>query len=192
MRVAVICLASALALAACSKKPASQASSAPAGEAASQAAATAAAPAPAPGGGIFAPHRRAGLWQVAIDASGGPGVQMHAEMCVDNSTDKDFAWHGPHSSSQNCSKTEMHPRMGGFSFDSVCRSGARTITSHGTVSGDFNSAYNVDVTTKMDPPGPGGMGGEMRSQIKAKWLGPCPAGMKPGSVKMGGMTIGGR
>ena len=32
MRVAVICLASALALAACSKKPASQASSAPAGE----------------------------------------------------------------------------------------------------------------------------------------------------------------
>jgi hypothetical protein len=34
------------------------------------------------------------------------------------------------------------------------------------------------------------MGAQMRSQIKAKWLGPCPAGMKPGSMKMGGVTIG--
>lgn len=189
MRVAVICLASALALVACSKKPAAQASSAPAGEAAT--ATTAAAPAAAPGG-IFAPHRKAGLWQADIDTTGGPGVQMHTQMCVDATTDKDFAWHGPHSTSQSCEKMVMQPQMGGFSFDSVCRSGGRTISSHGTVSGDFNNAYNVDVTTKMDPPGPAGMGGEMKSKIRAKWLGPCPDGMKPGSVKMGGMTFGGR
>jgi hypothetical protein len=183
-------MASALALVACSKKPASQASSAPAGETASTAAAGAAAA--APGGGVFTPHRKAGLWQLAMDTSGGPGVQMKAQMCIDASTDKDFAWHGPHSSSQNCDKMQMHPTMGGFDFDSVCRTGGRTITSHGTVTGDFNSAYNLDVTTKMDPPGPGGMGGETKAQIKAKWLGPCPADMKPGAMKVGGMTIGGR
>ncbi len=190
MRVAVICcLASALALtAACSKKPAAQAGSPPSGAAAT---APAAAPASAPsgGGGLFSPHRKAGLWEVAIDSSGGPGVQLNGQMCIDASTDKDFAWHGPHSPSQNCEKTVMRPAMGGMTFDSVCRMGSRTITSHGVVTGDFNSAYNVDVTTRMEPARPG-MPEEMKSQIKARWLGPCPAGMKPGGMKMGGMRIG--
>jgi len=192
MRVAVICLASVLALAACSKKPAKVHSDAGGeGGNAATAAATATAPAAAPGG-MFTPHRKAGLWQLAMDTSGGPGVQMRAEMCIDASTDKDFAWRGPHSASQNCDKMQMHPAMGGFSFDSVCRSGSRTITAHGTVTGDFNSAYDLDVTTRVDPPGPAGMGRETRARIKAKWLGPCPAGMKPGAMKVGGMTIGGR
>lgn len=186
MRIAVICLASALALmAGCSKKPAERAAS---GASAAAPATTANAPTSAKGG-ILTPHRKAGLWQLAIDTSGGPGVSFTGQTCVDASTDQDFAWHGPHSTSQNCDKTVMRPTLGGLAFDSVCRMGKRTITSHGVVTGDFNTAYNVDVTTRMDPAQPG-MPTEMRSQVKAKWMGACPQGMKPGSVKMGGMTIG--
>ena len=115
MRVTTISLISALALAAgCSKPP----QTAPA----SSAAPVTAHPDNSGGlGAVFRPHRKSGLWDMSIDSSGGPGVRMNAQMCVDSATDKDFAWHSPHSPGHDCQKTEMRPAMGGgLTFDSVC------------------------------------------------------------------------
>ena len=136
------------------------------------------------------PRRKSGLWEMAMDTSGGPGVRMTAQMCVDAATDKDMGWHGPRSQSKNCSKTEFHPGLGGATFDSVCKMGSRTVTSHGVVKGDFDKAYDVDVTTHIDPP-QAGVGADMKMSMKARWLGPCPANLKPGQVSVGGMHIGG-
>lgn len=186
MRVAIICLVGALALTAgCSKKPTTSAS--PSGAPAAVASSTPR----TSGAGVFMPHRRAGLWEMAMDTSGGPGVKMTAQMCIDATTDKDMGWHGPRSQSKNCAKNEFHPVLGGVTFDSVCKMGSRTVTSHGVVKGDFDKAYDVDVTTRFDPP-QAGVGGDMKTAMKARWLGPCPAGMKPGQVNVGGMHIGGR
>ncbi len=61
------------------------------------------------------------------------------------------------------------------------------------VSGDFSSAYTVDVTSTREggPPVPGTTPvRETHMSIAAKWVGPCAAGQRPGDIVMGnGMTI---
>lgn len=182
MRIAIICLAGAIALSAgCSKKPAESSAStgakatAAAGEAVGE-------PKSVLGRMMTAPRRKSGLWESSMNTSAGPGMKMTAQQCVDSATDKDLAWHGPHSQSKNCEKTEFHPGVGGVSFDSVCKVGSRTVTTHGVVTGDFDKAYDLDLTSHFDPPTPG-MGADMKMTMKARWLGPCPAGMKAGEVK---------
>ncbi len=73
--------------------------------------------------------------------------------------------------------------------DSVCTFGPMTSTSHGVVSGDFNSAYSVKVTSKRE----GGRaipgmpeGGTTNMTIDAKWMGACAADQKPGDMIMAG------
>lgn len=187
MRIATVCLISALALtAACSKKPAASAA-ADGAPAAADKAQTATAEVK-PTGGPFKPKPRVGLWTMSMNTTGGPGVKMNAQMCIGPDTAADMAWHGPRSPGKNCTQ-QMHPSMGGLTFDSTCRMGKGTMTSHGVVSGDLNSAYTVDMTTHMDPP-QAGMS-DMKMSTQAKWLGPCPAGMKPGQVNVGGIHVGG-
>ncbi len=53
------------------------------------------------------------------------------------------------------------------------------------MSGDFNSAYTIKITSKRE----GGlaipnMPAETQITIEAKWTGPCKAGQKPGDVIM--------
>jgi len=185
MRIAIICLASALALTVgCSKKPASSAASG----------VPAATPAQAnsSGGVITMPHRKSGLWEVAMTTAGAAAMQMTSQMCVDSSADSDLGLRGPHSQMKNCSKMEMHPGLDGVTFDSICSAGGRTATSHGSVKGDFNSSYNVDISTHLDP-APPGITGDMKMSMQARWIGPCPADLKPGQTRMnlGGVHVGG-
>jgi hypothetical protein len=77
---------------------------------------------------------------------------------------------------------------GTITVDSVCQFGDTTTTSHAVVSGDFNSAYTVQInsTRQGGRPIPGvAPGAESHMTIAAKWLGPCAAGQKPGDVMMG-------
>jgi len=66
--------------------------------------------------------------------------------------------------------------------------GSRTINSRGVATGDFSSAYAVDVTTTMDPPLPGNLT-STRSRIESHWIGPCKPGQAPG--QMTGMKLAG-
>jgi hypothetical protein len=71
----------------------------------------------------------------------------------------------------------------------VCKAGAVTITSHGVVTGDFNSAYTVKVTSKREggPPTPGmSADGTSNMTIDAKWAGACKPDQKPGDMIMAG------
>jgi Protein of unknown function (DUF3617) len=77
--------------------------------------------------------------------------------------------------------------------DSVCSMGGGTSTSHAVITGDFSSAYTMQITSThhggASVPGMAS-GGEMGMTIQAKWLGPCPAGERPGDMIMGnGMKI---
>jgi len=61
------------------------------------------------------------------------------------------------------------------------------------VTGSFDSAYTVDVTSTREGgrPVPGmAPGGSSHMKIAATWLGPCQAGQRPGDMMMSnGMTM---
>src|SRR5947209_20222007 len=88
-----------------------------------------------------------------------------------------------------CSKQDMQQSGGTITVDSVCKIGPATTTSHGVVSGDFNSAYTVKVTSKREggPAVPGmPADGTTNMSMEAKWLSACKADQKPGDMIMPG------
>jgi hypothetical protein len=54
------------------------------------------------------------------------------------------------------------------------------MTSVGKFTGDFDSSYTGEVVTTFTPPMFGN--GRNTISISAKWLGACPADMKPGDI----------
>ncbi len=171
MRAPVTCLVCSLAvLAACSKPPARQ-EAAPAAK--------------APAGPAFPfgrPHPKLGLWRMSFSTDSGPGISIAGDMCIDAKTESSAFEASPRSRGRNCSEPTFSPNPGGgVTFDGACKINGRTITSHGVASGDFSSAYVVDVTTHMDPPLPGGVGGG-HSRIEAHWVGPCLPDQRPGQM----------
>ena len=67
-----------------------------------------------------------------------------------------------------------------ITIDSTCTTAGKTVNSHVVVSGSFDSAYTMTVTTQGD----GIPGGSRTSTISAKWLGACPADQRPGDMIM--------
>ena len=177
----------AVAAAACSQKADQAARTADSG--AARPASEAASPAAATTGGALQPKRRAGLWQMSMSHSGGPGVSMSAQMCVDEASASDFNF-DPGKQSKDCTNSKLTPTANGWAFESVCKMDGRIVRTQGRITGDMSSDYALDLSTKMEPP-PDGMPASSDTTIKAKWIGACPAGMKPGEVKMAGMNFGG-
>ena len=139
-------------------------------------------------GGALQPKRRAGLWRMSMSHTGGPGVSMTAEMCVDEASAGDFNF-DPGKGSKDCASSKITPTGNGWAFESICNVEGRTVTTEGVITGDMSANYAMDLSTRMDP-APEGMG-QSNTKMQAKWLGPCPAGMKPGQVKVAGMNFGG-
>jgi hypothetical protein len=134
------------------------------------------------------PARKAGLWEMkmAFENRNLPAQTM--EHCIDAETDKLMNSMGGNTRDDMCSKQDIQKVGNTIVVDSVCKIGAATMTSHGVVSGDFNSAYTVKVTSKREGPAAPGMppSGETSMTIAAKWLGACKADQKPGDIIMAG------
>jgi len=133
------------------------------------------------------PTRKAGLWELTMTFEGRSLPPQVMKQCVDAASDKlmnlDFAG----SNDMACSKQDMTRNGGTIVIDSVCKFGETTTTSHAVVTGSFDSAYAVRVssTRQGGPPLPGiAPGAETHMGIAAKWLSPCAAGQKPGDVIM--------
>jgi hypothetical protein len=47
--------------------------------------------------------------------------------------------------------------------------------------GDLNDRYHVDIDTHLDPP-PAPQAAEVKIGLDARWVGECPAGVKPGDT----------
>jgi hypothetical protein len=139
------------------------------------------------------PTRKAGLWELKMVFQGRNLPAQVMKHCTDAATDKLMNMNFGGSNEQHCSKQDMKNVGGTILVDSVCTFGGATITSHAVVTGSFDSAYNVDVTSTREggPPMPGvAPGGQTHMTIDAKWLGVCAAGQKPGDVVMSnGMSM---
>ncbi len=133
------------------------------------------------------PARKPGLWQLTMTFAQ-PKLPSHIiEQCTDAASDKLLNANFGGSAQQNCQKQDAHKNGDTLVVDSVCSFAGATSTTHAVVTGDFNSAYAVDVVTRREggPPMPGlGPHGEMHMGIAAKWLGPCKKGQRPGDMIM--------
>jgi hypothetical protein len=86
-----------------------------------------------------------------------------------------------------CSKQDVVKSGNTITVDSVCKFSDATTTSHAVVTGSFDSAYTVDVTSTREGgrPMPGATpGAPTHMKIAAKWLGACAADQKPGDIVM--------
>src|SRR5262252_8196298 len=95
------------------------------------------------------PVRKAGLWEMKMVRMGGSMPDMTMQHCTDATTDKQMS--GSFTpGKETCQKQDIQKTATGFVSDSVCGVGGMTITSHAEITGDFNSAYTVKVTSKTE------------------------------------------
>lgn len=147
----------------------------------------------APAFALDLPARKAGLWELRMEFDNRNLPAQVMKQCVDAATDKLMNMNFGGSNEQACSKQDVNRTGATITIDSVCTFGPTTTTSHAVMTGSFDSAYTVDVTSTREggPAMPGvAPGAPTRMTIAAKWLGACAAGQKPGDVIMAnGMTM---
>jgi Protein of unknown function (DUF3617) len=143
----------------------------------------------APASASNMPVRKAGLWELTMTFEQ-PKLASHVlKQCTDAATDKYLNSRFGGSAQQTCAKQEIHQAGGVIIVNSVCTFAGMTTQSHAVITGSFDSAYRMDVTTMhLSGPQPPGLGphGERRMSVSAKWLGPCKEGQRPGDIIMTG------
>jgi len=133
------------------------------------------------------PKRKPGMWEMKMESAQMPGG-MTTLQCIDESTDAAMQKRAMSGNGKSdCKTTSSKKTATGWEYDSVCKSDGTTITGHVVVTGDMQSAYQMDMLSQFDTPMMGNR--EMRSTMKVKFLGACKAGMKPGDMTVNGMTI---
>jgi hypothetical protein len=131
------------------------------------------------------PPRKPGLWEMGINPGEGIPPQKISQ-CIDKDTDaklQENVMSGPGASgAEKCSKHEFKAVAGGYKMHSECQFAGTTAISDGTFTGDFNSEYKADISITYAPPIFGQASGKVT--MSGKWVGECPANMKPGDMKM--------
>jgi len=184
----LVCAASALALAACSKGSQTTAvtekTTATTNTATGETKTDVAAP----------PTRKAGLWEQTMAFN---GMKQTLRMCVDAASEQKARWwaterRGRDSGGLDCSEQKVSRTLtGGWTIHSVCHEpNGMTVTSDGTASGNFGDSYHVDITTVTSGSSIPEANGTHHMVMDGAWKGACPAGMAAGEMEMpGGMRI---
>ncbi|MDB5654824.1 MAG: hypothetical protein JWQ94_2437 [Tardiphaga sp.] len=131
------------------------------------------------------PSRKSGLWELKMLRAGSGTPEVTMQHCTDAATDKQMTANFSPMAKQNCSKNDTQQTATGYVTDSVCSFGGSTLTSHTEITGDFNSAYAMTVTSNSDKPA-AGVPAESIVTLQAKWLGACAADQRPGDIVMPG------
>jgi len=132
------------------------------------------------------PARKPGLWEIKMVFEGRSLPPMTTQHCIDASTDKMMNALGGEMSKGMCSKQDVTQSGSTLVVDSVCNIGGATTTTHGVITGDFNSAYTVKTSSKRE--GGGAVAAAIPAQtnmtIEARWTGACKPDQKPGDMIM--------
>ena len=128
-----------------------------------------------------APVRKAGFWETTMTMEGPHAHVLVTRICTDAALERRTAMFGGADPGKDCPVHEMHRTAAGFAFRSVCKRHDVTTTTVGAATGDFNSRYRVESTTRISAAS-GPPGRERHMVIDNKWLGACPAGRKPGDL----------
>jgi len=125
------------------------------------------------------PARKPGLWEVTMHMDAANMPTEVTKLCVDTATDAAMQRLATTGSS-NCSKKDMHRAGDVVTSYSVCTFGGTEMSSQAVATFSGDAAYHVDIKTKYNPPMQGH--GESTMTQDAKWVGACPADMRPGDV----------
>lgn len=121
-----------------------------------------------------APSRAAGLWELKHIGGGGTIIGTQT-LCVSAASEARENVFDDIALNVNCSKYARSLAGGVWTFEFVCGPADMTSTTKGTISGDFASAYKVEMTESD-----GTM--EMSRTIQATHKGACPAGVEAGTL----------
>ena len=138
-----------------------------------------------------APMRRDGLWEMTMKMSAPVPMTMNTRQCTDAAEERAgaaFRNNSPQAAGVDCKAGPGGPSPGGWRYSMTCKMQSMTMETTGLARGDFKTAYHVESTTKMTP-APMPQMATTTMVMDAKWLGPCPADMKPGDTIVGGRKI---
>jgi len=130
------------------------------------------------------PIRKAGLWDLKMTVEGRNTAMPGMQHCTDPSTDKLMTSNFGNIGHEECSKRDVQVSGRTITVNSICTFNGTKVTTHADISGDFNSAYTVKVSSTREG-GPVGAG-TTNMLIEAKWLGACKADQKPGDMILPG------
>jgi hypothetical protein len=119
----------------------------------------------------------------------GADAGIEVTLCLDAITDQKLAWWGQTGSVGQCQKHDVEQSPdGSWSFTAVCKwSNGSSAAVNGRASGDFNNSYQVSATSNIQGSPDPNIAGQHHFVIDALRLGPCPAGMPPGSMDQPGV-----
>jgi hypothetical protein len=127
------------------------------------------------------PARKPGLWQVKTSIEGNTVPARVIQQCIDAATDQMMQSSAGPFAPEACPKRDVQRSENLITIESICTVGGKAATAHSVVTGSFDSAYTMTVTSQSEviPDG------KMTMTIEAKWLGPCSMDQKPGDIVMG-------
>ena len=132
------------------------------------------------------PHRKPGLWEMTSQSSNSKAASITRRICLDRESEDLLNRQGVAASREACSKVEMHSSGNQFTAKAVCSLGTVKMTSEAVTTFTGDTASTTKVHATYEP----ALAGRSQSdtQEDAKWLGACPADMKPGDMilKTGG------
>jgi len=127
------------------------------------------------------PSRKPGLWEVRTSFESRNGAGLAVRQCIDASTDQMMQSSTGPLARAACPRRDVLKSGDTVTIDSTCTLAGKTATSHAVITGRFDNAYTMTVTSQS-----GALpGGKLALTVVAKWLGPCAADQKPGDVIMG-------
>lgn len=127
-----------------------------------------------------------GLWEMTVSTPGMP-KPMKTQMCIGAPVPGANPFAPPPRAGQNCARSDVTRTATGYSIDMECKMNGMTMSTKGEVSGDFSSNYKTVMTTSMSGAGiPAAMQTERTSTAESRYIGACPADMKPGTAKQAG------
>jgi hypothetical protein len=127
------------------------------------------------------PSRKPGLWEVKTSIGNSNAPARVIQQCIDAATDQMMQSSAGPFALAACPGRNVQSSENSITIDSTCTFGGKPATAHSVVTGSFDSAYTMTVTSQSeDIPG-----GKMMMTMEAKWLGPCAADQKPGDVVLG-------
>lgn len=130
------------------------------------------------GGQVMAdelPKRKPGLWEIDVRMPGMPNMGA-IQQCIDATTDDLME----DQMDSECSVMDIKSSGNKVTIHSICKVDGSTATTDGVFEGSFSSSYNGTLKTRFNPPLEGMS--ETTMTQKARWLGPCKAGQKPGDI----------
>src|SRR5215475_5360402 len=124
------------------------------------------------------PTRKPGLWEVRTGVGNPNAPAITIQQCIDPETDPLMLSIAGPFAKEACSKQSVQKSADVITIDSACTFAGKAVTAHAVVTGSFDSAYTMTVTSQSAD----ASDAKVTMTIGAKWLGACAAGQRPGDM----------